>query len=260
MPITQIKPNINENGITYYKLVSNYVGDVTKNCGLSAAELDANFYFLRGRDIADGEWNASTNELILRREDNTSITIDGFDNSASLEGTYYDNGKGILHLKVNGIEYPIDGFYVGQCCENLSENVEILNDRIDCLEDFVSGTTEGIYNEITTINGDIERIDNDLVRLDNLIIASKIDIRVNGQSIVGENNIVNLDPYIKGKVEDVKVGGTSVVSNNVAEIIFPSYDNEFNAINNELLELSSRITHINEEITSFDGGVINVDV
>ena len=100
----------------------------------------------------------------------------------------------------------------------------------------------------------------DIVRLDDLIIASKIDIKVNGQSIVDKDNIVNLDPYIKGKVEDVRVGGTSVVNNNVAEITFPSYNDEFKAINNELLELSSRITHINEEITSFDGGVINIDV
>lgn len=260
MPITQIKPNINENGVTYYKLVSNYIGDVTKNCGLSAAELDTNFYFLRGRDIANGEWNANTNELILHREDNTSIIIDGFDNSASLEGTYYDNGKGILHLKINGVEYPIDGFYVGQCCENLTENIEILNDRIDCLEDFISGTTEDIYNEIANINGNIERINDDIVRLDDLIIASKIDIKVNGQSIVGKDNIVNLDPYIKGKVEDVRVGGTSVVNNNVAEITFPSYNDEFNAINSKLSDLSSIIMHINEEITSFDGGIINIDV
>ena len=39
------------NGITYYKLKSNYEGDITKNCGLTGQEVDNNFYVLEGRDI-----------------------------------------------------------------------------------------------------------------------------------------------------------------------------------------------------------------
>lgn len=38
-------------GVTYYKLISEFEGDTTKNCGLLGEEVDRNFYFLRGYDI-----------------------------------------------------------------------------------------------------------------------------------------------------------------------------------------------------------------
>ena len=40
-------------GVTYYKLEQRYEGDRTKGCGLTSAEVDANFHFLRGYDIKD---------------------------------------------------------------------------------------------------------------------------------------------------------------------------------------------------------------
>ena len=39
------------NGITYYRLKSDYPGDYTKNCALNGTEVDNNFYVLEGRDI-----------------------------------------------------------------------------------------------------------------------------------------------------------------------------------------------------------------
>ena len=43
-------------GITYYKLSEHlYPGDATKDCGLTGAEIDANFHFLRGYDILSGK-------------------------------------------------------------------------------------------------------------------------------------------------------------------------------------------------------------
>ena len=38
-------------GVTYFKLKSEFDGDYTKNCGLLGEEIDENFYFLRGNDI-----------------------------------------------------------------------------------------------------------------------------------------------------------------------------------------------------------------
>ncbi len=43
------------NGITYFKLGSNYDGDITKNSALTGAEVDNNFYTLEGRDIRSVE-------------------------------------------------------------------------------------------------------------------------------------------------------------------------------------------------------------
>ncbi len=39
------------NGITYYRLKSDYPGDYTKNCALNGTEVDNNFYVLEGRDV-----------------------------------------------------------------------------------------------------------------------------------------------------------------------------------------------------------------
>ena len=38
-------------GVTYFKLKSEFDGDYTKHCGLLGEEIDENFYFLRGYDI-----------------------------------------------------------------------------------------------------------------------------------------------------------------------------------------------------------------
>ena len=35
-------------GVTYFKLKSEFEGDYTKHCGLLGEEIDENFYFLRG--------------------------------------------------------------------------------------------------------------------------------------------------------------------------------------------------------------------
>ena len=57
------------NGVTYFKLRSDFEGDYTKNCGLLGEEIDENFYFLRGYDIADIYMDRDKN-LIIERVDN----------------------------------------------------------------------------------------------------------------------------------------------------------------------------------------------
>ena len=44
------------NGIVYYKLVSPYNGDSTKNCKLQIKDIDDNFYYLRMEDLKDVEF------------------------------------------------------------------------------------------------------------------------------------------------------------------------------------------------------------
>lgn len=78
MATNQIKCNkgaiIKEiNGVKYFKLISHYNGDYTKNCGLLAHEIDENFYFLRSYDIETAEFN-DKNELVLTRVDGDTIT------------------------------------------------------------------------------------------------------------------------------------------------------------------------------------------
>lgn len=53
-------------GVTYFKLRSDFEGDYTKNCGLLGEEIDKNFYFLRGYDI-DSIYVDSERNLIITR-------------------------------------------------------------------------------------------------------------------------------------------------------------------------------------------------
>ena len=55
-------------GVTYFKLKSEFEGDYTKHCGLLGEEIDENFYFLRGYDIEDIVVDENRN-LIINRVD-----------------------------------------------------------------------------------------------------------------------------------------------------------------------------------------------
>lgn len=101
----------NVNGIIYYKLdaeVNGYVGDITKNCGLRGEEIDHNFNFLRGSDIAevfidkDGVLNLKRyNGDILSTVKSDSVLYD----------FKYDSINGILTVKTpDGNEQVLEGF------------------------------------------------------------------------------------------------------------------------------------------------------
>ena len=123
-------------GVTYYKLEQRYEGDVTKGCGLTSAEVDANFHFLRGYDIKDVTLSEE-GVLTFHRVNCDDIVITNFpeiiqeitDNAiASSEKPFnltgdYDETTGELTLKLNGAELVVPGFkdtefdfklYVGQ--------------------------------------------------------------------------------------------------------------------------------------------------
>ena len=62
------------NGVKYFKLVSKYPGDYTKNCGLLSNEIDENFFFLRSYDIQSMEVDENRN-LILTRVDGDKLVV-----------------------------------------------------------------------------------------------------------------------------------------------------------------------------------------
>ena len=55
-------------GVTYFKLKSEFDGDYTKHCGLLGEEIDENFYFLRGYDIESITIDEDRN-LVINRVD-----------------------------------------------------------------------------------------------------------------------------------------------------------------------------------------------
>lgn len=100
---------INKKGITYYKLISQYDGDYTKECSLTGTEIDSNFNFLRGYDIKGVTYDNNTKTLNLVRLNGEVIPVKDFEvkTDISLEGSYFDDVKKELHIFVNGVEYVI---------------------------------------------------------------------------------------------------------------------------------------------------------
>jgi len=111
---------MSQTGITYYKLEALYPGDVTKGCGLTGSEIDKNFHFLRGYDVKNAKIDEEAGTIILERVNCEVIVIEGvkeyikkvsYAEGFNLSGSTYDPIKGILHIIVNGEDFPVEGFY-----------------------------------------------------------------------------------------------------------------------------------------------------
>ena len=119
------------NGVTYFKLVSDYKGDRTKNCSLLSSEIDANFYFLRGMDIKKVDFNKDTKELILTRLNGEQLKTIIPDEKFTLE---YDKENGILTVTFeDGTTQSVDGFLVEKDIEDkikkiLGKSVKVATD------------------------------------------------------------------------------------------------------------------------------------
>lgn len=63
-------------GLYFYKLVSPYKEDITKNCKLTVNEVDSNLLNLKDEDIATGEFDKKSNTLKLVRNNGEIIGVD----------------------------------------------------------------------------------------------------------------------------------------------------------------------------------------
>lgn len=98
-------------GLTYFKLVSQYDGDQTKNCGLVGCEIDKNFYFLRGNDIQSIEIEGE--ELVLKKVDGTELRVDLIIEEPDRDRPTitFDNISGTITFEYpNGDTTVVDGF------------------------------------------------------------------------------------------------------------------------------------------------------
>jgi len=62
-------------GLYYYKLVSEYPDDITKNCKLTINEIDSNFKSLKDEDIKSAEFDRDTKSLILTKNDGERLIV-----------------------------------------------------------------------------------------------------------------------------------------------------------------------------------------
>ena len=104
------------NGITYFKLRSEFPGDYTKNCGLLGNEIDENFYFLRGYDIKEVSYDPETKILTIKRVDDDYEPIEiplGDEIAKDRPDFSYDKDKGELLVSYpDGTEVAVDGFFI----------------------------------------------------------------------------------------------------------------------------------------------------
>ena len=63
------------NGLYYYKLVSPYPEDVTKNCKLTINEIDSNFLTLKDNDIKKAEFIRDDKTLVLTRNNGEKLIV-----------------------------------------------------------------------------------------------------------------------------------------------------------------------------------------
>ena len=106
------------NGITYFRLVSPYSNDITKNCGLTGQEIDNNFFVLEGRDVKSVTLDGETLKVNLYNGDVIPADMSGltgsikesmsdFVKSLSFE---FDRDNGVLKITQNGVTQTIGGF------------------------------------------------------------------------------------------------------------------------------------------------------
>lgn len=96
-------------GLYFYKLVSPYKEDVTKDCKLTVNEIDHNFLTLKDADITEVYLDEDTNELVVVRRNGEKLAADlsHFIQDTTLKVTY-DSKKGVIELGHEGVVDVID--------------------------------------------------------------------------------------------------------------------------------------------------------
>ena len=115
---TQLKASNNATyktveGVTYFKLKSEFEGDYTKHCGLLGEEIDENFYFLRGYDIESVEFDDKKNLIIQRVDKDYPPIVINMEDSIEHPTFDFDKEKGTITVTYpDGTIKIMDGFFV----------------------------------------------------------------------------------------------------------------------------------------------------
>lgn len=97
-------------GLYFYKLVSPYPEDITKDCKLTVNEIDSNFLNLKNAQIDTVEISEDGKKLIFTRKDGEQFMVDVSKWVCECNITVeYDSKNGILVIKHNDKEYLVDG-------------------------------------------------------------------------------------------------------------------------------------------------------
>ena len=97
------------NGITYFKFVSPYDGDITKNCALSGSEVDNNFFTLENRDIKTIE--VIDDKIVVTLMDGTVLATNRLTENCIKDLSFeFDEVNGVLTITKDGVTTELRGF------------------------------------------------------------------------------------------------------------------------------------------------------
>ena len=100
-------------GVTYFKLKSEFEGDYTKHCGLLGEEIDENFYFLRGYDIDNITIHQKRNLIITRIDkDYAPIVVNIGEKLGQTEFKFNKDNGIITVIYPDGTTSTMEGFLV----------------------------------------------------------------------------------------------------------------------------------------------------
>lgn len=106
-------------GLYFYKLVSPYSEDITKDCKLTINEIDLNFKNLKDADIKEAFADEAKQMITIVRNDGEELKIDLQGVTTNLD-VDYDSQDGIISISHNGKEHLIDGLITK---DNLSKEI-----------------------------------------------------------------------------------------------------------------------------------------
>ena len=108
-------------GLYFYKLVSPYQEDVTKDCKLTINEIDSNFLNLKNADIIDAQVDEETKEIILTKNDGEKfvLNLSEITKNADLD-VKYNSIDGVIEITYDGETYAIKDLITK---DNLSKEI-----------------------------------------------------------------------------------------------------------------------------------------
>ena len=169
-------------GLYFYKLVSPYADDVTKDCKLTVNEIDHNFVTLKGEDIETASFNSEKSRITLTRKNGETLTMDL---STMTEGittnldVTYDSIDGVIILAYNGGQVVIDGLITK---DNLSKEI------------LTKVCSDSTLNGLGTIGCPLRIAETEQTGM--YKAAHKLINRINGESLPPVNNLVKGDRYV----------------------------------------------------------------
>lgn len=133
--------------LTFFKLQSSYKEDYTKNCQLTAAEVDQNFLTLKDFDIKTAYWVEESQTLMLVRNNNEIIPVTGITEGCTKDlEISFNAGEGTLTVSHNGTSTILTGFTGTNCLSHVYSDETLSGSGAKCSPLGVSPAAQtGVY-------------------------------------------------------------------------------------------------------------------